>query len=37
MTPNIGSSTRQACDGMAKRALRNIKLAAKEKCAEMIS
>ena len=35
MTPHTGSSTREACDRMAKRALRNIQLAAAGNYAEM--
>ncbi len=35
MTPHIGSSTREACDRMARRALRNIQLAATSQYAEM--
>ncbi len=35
MTPHIGSSTQEACDRMARRALRNIQLAATGEYAEM--
>ena len=35
MTPHIGSSTREACDRMARRTLRNIQLAAEHNYAEM--
>ncbi len=35
MTPHVGSSTREACDRIAKRALRNVQLAATGHYAEM--
>ncbi len=35
MTPHVGSSTREACERIARRALRNIRLAATGQYAEM--
>ncbi|MBP7937261.1 MAG: hypothetical protein KA354_21670 [Phycisphaerae bacterium] len=35
MTPHVGSSTREACDRMAERALRNIRLAQAGRAGEM--